>query len=90
MAWRPREDIFSEADGDHVTEGTDLRDPGSVRKLVYAGGGSGGGSKKDAILALHEEHPDATPSEIAEQVGASPRYVQRVLKKSKGPTEGEE
>ncbi len=73
-----------------VTEGTDLRDPGSVRKLVYAGGGSGGGSKKDAILALHEEHPDATPSEIAEQVGATERYAQDVIKKSKEPIEGED
>ena len=52
-----------------VTEGADLRDPGNVRRLVYAGGGSGGGSKKDAILAAHKESPDATPAEIAEQVG---------------------
>ena len=73
-----------------VTEGAELRDPGSVRRLVHAGGGSSGGSKKDAILALHKENPDATPVEIAKQVGAGKRHVQKILKEAKGPTKGEE
>ena len=66
----------------------DEQDPdpvSSVRGLVYVGKGKKGKQNaKKAILNALEENPTATSEEIAELVGCSERYVQKVRK------EGEE
>ena len=67
-----------EVDGDD-----DPRDPGSVRKLVYNGKGWPKGAGKAAILAEMEEDPDASPQDIAQRVGMSERYAQKIMKEQR-------
>jgi hypothetical protein len=54
----------------------DHSDPGSVRRLVYAGRVKP--SKKDAIVAEVEDDPGASNLEIAERANATERYVQKI------------
>jgi len=56
------------------------RDPGSVRKLVYAGPGWPKGTGKEAILAELTDDPDASAQDIAERTNLSVRYVQKIMK----------
>ena len=56
------------------------RDPGSVRRLVYAGKGWPRGTGKEAILAELAVDPDASPKEIAERAGMTERYAQKIMK----------
>lgn len=56
------------------------RDPGSVRKIEFIGKGWPKGTGKEAILAELEEDPDASPQDIADRTGTSPRYVQKIMK----------
>ena len=51
-----------------------------VRRIAYEGTGWPKGGGKEAILSAIENDSDATPKEIAERVGVSPRYVQKILK----------
>jgi hypothetical protein len=51
-----------------------------VRRIVYQGTGWPKGGRKEAVLSAIEDAPDATPKEIAERVGVTPRYVQKILK----------
>jgi hypothetical protein len=60
------------------------RDPGSVRRVVFAGKGWATGLKRDAIEAALEDDPDASAKDIAEQVGVSQRYVEKIKKKLAG------
>lgn len=75
-----------------LTDG-DASDPGSVRRLIY-GRGWPKGVGKAAILAAIEDDPDASAAEIADRVGVSKRYVERVLAnqehRKKGAKEQEE
>jgi hypothetical protein len=43
-----------------------------------------GSQKRQDILDLHAEEPDATPEEIAERLACSVQYVRKVLKAAKG------
>jgi RecA-family ATPase len=52
-----------------------------VRRIVYDGRGWPKGVGKEAVLSAIEDDPDATSKEIAERVGVSPRYVQKIKKK---------
>ena len=51
-----------------------------VRGILYEGTGWPKGGGKAAVLAAIQEDPDATPREIAEHIGVTPRYVQRLMK----------
>lgn len=53
---------------------------GDIRGLIYNGPGWPKGGGKRAILAAIEEDPDATPKEIADRIGVTPRYVQKLVK----------
>jgi hypothetical protein len=59
-------------------------DPGSVRRLTFNGKGWPKGAMKGAVLDQVKQDPDATPQEIADRVGCSVRYVQKLLKGVKG------
>jgi hypothetical protein len=49
-----------------------------IRGIVYEGEGWPKGVGKAAVLAALEEDPDASPKEIAERVGVTARYVQKL------------
>jgi hypothetical protein len=54
-----------------------------VRRFIYEGPGWPKGMNKEAVLAVLAEDPGASTKEIAERIGISPRYVQKI-KKSMG------
>lgn len=58
-------------------------DPASVRSIIYDGNGWPQGAKEQAILGIAEDRPEATAPEIAQEIGCSPRYVRKVLKKAR-------
>jgi hypothetical protein len=49
-----------------------------IRGIAYEGAGWPKGVGKAAVLAALEEDPDASPKEIAERVGVTARYVQKL------------
>jgi RecA-family ATPase len=57
---------------------TNARDPGAVRRVLYTGAGKLTGSDKAAIIEAFEENPGSSSAEVAELVGCTPRYVQRI------------
>jgi hypothetical protein len=68
----------------------DRNDPASVRTVAYGGKGWPRGASTQAILQIFEAKPDATPKEIADEVGCSDRYVRKILGKEKGNEKDEE
>jgi hypothetical protein len=54
-----------------------------VRRIVYEGSGWPKGGGREAVLSAIEDDPDATTTEIAERVGVSPRYVQKLKEEGK-------
>jgi hypothetical protein len=61
----------------------DRDDPASVRSIAYGGKGWPKGAKAQAIREIVEDRPDATPKQIAEEVGCTDRHVRDVLEKGK-------
>lgn len=55
------------------TEGKD------VRRIVYDGPGRPKANAKERVLAAIQSDPDASPKEIAEEVGVTVRYVQQLI-----------
>ena len=66
-----------------VSSDGDRDDPTSVRSVTYGDEGWPRGAKTQAIRAIVADRPDATPKEIAEEVGCTDRHVRDVLEKEK-------
>jgi hypothetical protein len=58
----------------------DKGDAESVRSVTYAGAGTAGATKAPEVVAALNENPDASTAEIAQMVGATQRYVQKIKK----------
>lgn len=55
-----------------------------IRGIAYEGAGWPKGVGKAAVLAALEEDPDASPKEIADRVGVTARYVQKLNLEKQG------
>ncbi len=69
-------DFYLIVDSDGNTD-----DPASVRSIDYGGKGWPRGSMQQVILEIAEDRPNATPKEIAVEVGGTERYARKVLGK---------
>jgi AAA domain len=63
-----------------LVTGGPVKDPGSVRKLVYEEAALAGSPGKEAVMAELAADPSASASEIAERAEVSARYVQHIMK----------